>query len=116
MIINYKQNNELPPLAWIAIVGTDGSTEVIHGNSVINTPEFFASGIWDGKCEDGNIDSCNFSCSTGAKCYDNHLVFATPHHTQACIFSIETGGVKLFSNSAAFLLAYSGRKYDPDYY
>ena len=116
MTINYKQNNELPPLAWIAIVGASGSVEVIHGSSVIKTPEFFASGIWDGKCEDGNFDTCNFSCCTGAKRYDNHLVFATPHHTQACIFSIEMGGVIIFSNSAAFLLTYSGRRYNPDYY
>lgn len=92
MIINYKLNMELPPLAWMAIVGNNGTVEVIHGKSVIKTSKFFASGVWDGDCEEGNFDTCNFSCCTGAKCHGDHLVFATPHHTQASIFSIEMGG------------------------
>ena len=111
-----KRGDNLPPLSWLAVVDSDSKVEIIHGKSVHSTPNFFASGVWDGRCEDGDFDSCNFSCCTGAKILDDKVIFSTPSHTQASIFLIEWKSRLFVSNSAAFLLAYTGLRYDADYY
>ncbi len=111
-----KLGDSLPSLSWLAVMGTDGTVEIIHGKSVCCTPDFFVSGVWDGRFEDGDFDTCNFSCCTGARITDNNITFSTPHHVQACIYLVEDKGKLYFSNSAAFLLAYTDFCYDADYY
>ena len=82
MKFTYKQNTKIPSLAWLAIVKSDNRVEVLAGPSVYHSENFFVSGVWDVNCEDEDFAICNFSCCTGAKFFDDHIVFSTPHNTQ----------------------------------
>lgn len=45
MKIDHKLNEKLPPLAWIAIVQTNGVVEVMSGDAVIHKPDFLLQGF-----------------------------------------------------------------------
>lgn len=117
MVFKYTIKKNLPPLSWLAIVSANNdSIEVIAGRTVETFDRFFVSGVWDGDFKTGDFEHCNFSCCTGAIVKDDGVIFLTPHHLNACIFSIKEKGSIYLSNSLSFLLAYTNNELDPNYY
>lgn len=118
MKFNYIVKHTLPPLSWLAIVSNGREViDVYTGNAVETFDDFFVSGAWDGDFEIGDFDKCNFACCTGARLQDSRISFLTPHHLNACIFSIKmSDNILVLSNSVSFLLAITGDRFDPDYY
>ncbi len=90
--------------------------QVFAGNAVEMYDNFFVSGVWDGDFEEGDFENCNFACCTGARNKGESVMFLTPHHINACIFAIRMDNNLYFSNSASFLLAFTDKNFDPDYY
>lgn len=117
MEFNYTIKKNLPPLSWLAIVSENCDTiEVVVGSTVETFDSFFVSGVWDGDFKTGDFEQCNFSCCTGAKLKDDYVLFLTPHHLNACIFSVREEKKIYLSNSLSFLLAYTNKGLDPNYY
>lgn len=117
MRFKYTVKEDLPPLSWLAFLSRDDKfINVIVGSAVEKFDGFFVSGAWDGVFELGGFDKCNHSCCTGAKLVDDKVVFATPHHLNACIYSIQEKESICLSNSLSFLLAYTGENLDADHY
>ena len=113
----YSIKSSLPPLSWLAKVEKlSDIIQVIAGESVEIFDDFFVSGVWDGDFETGDFDNCNFACCTGARLNGEKVSFLTPHHINACVFSIEKEECIYLSNSVSFLLACTGDKLDPNYY
>lgn len=119
MRFDYTVINSLPPLSWLAVLEEGSSlVRVIVGNAVETFDDFFVSGVWDGDFEQGDFENCDFACCTGARISagSEQVVFLTPHHLNACIFSVRQNSSLILSNSASFTLAYSGEKLDPNYF
>jgi len=67
MKLQYLVNQNIPQLAWCAVVEKDSDiVRVEAGSSVYCSDNFFVAGVWDGKFTDGEFDTCNFACCTGA--------------------------------------------------
>jgi len=119
MKLQYYCNQNIPQLAWCAVVekGSD-IVRVEIGNSVYHSDNFFVAGVWDGKLSDGDFDTCNFACCTGAnvnKCKSGGVKFSTPSHLLETIFGIRSENSLFVSNSLAFALVRSGSELDINY-
>lgn len=114
MKFTYKRNEKLPPLAWLAYV-KNGVVEVTHGSMVETNDRFFVDGAWNGNYIDGGFSSANWFCGTGAEIINDSVVFSTPSHVTAGLYSYHNKGGIYVSNSLQFLLVMSGLKFDPQY-
>lgn len=93
-----------------------GGGKITVGQSVIYNNNFFAAGVWDGVCDDGDLLNAQFPCCTGAEFYNNRIVFVTPIHLQEAIYSIKTDDTLFISNSVPFVLEASHSDLDVNYY
>lgn len=79
-------------------------------------PDSFVAGIWDGNFNASNFHLSQAFMGTGACLNGEGVIFATPNHLQESIYSIKHANKLYLSNSLAFILAYTGRELDVDYY
>ena len=64
----YNINEQLPALAWLAIISKNDETiKVSCGEAVVTSNEWFAAGVWNGDLQKGEIDTCSTCCCTGMK-------------------------------------------------
>lgn len=68
MRFEYYINNQQPALSWLAVITKGSDVVKVHcGNAVITTEEWFAAGVWDGRLQNGEMDTCSTCCCTGMK-------------------------------------------------
>ena len=106
----------LPRLAWCARVTAGASVvEVLHGDWVETWPHAFCEGAWDGPFEVGDFAAAATFMGSGGRVTPEGLLLAAPTHVMARLYTIETGGRLLASNSLVFLLAQTGDALDLDH-
>lgn len=94
-----------------------GGGKTVIGNAVISKKDnFFAAGVWDGDCKEGDLLHTQFACCTGAIIKDDKIIFVTPNHMQEAIYSIRCNNTLCFSNSVPLLLAVSDSDLDENYF
>lgn len=115
MILHYKEIKNLPPLSWFAEV-KDGEANIFHGFRVEISDNWYVEGAWSGDFKKGDFLQSEWFCGTGAKVFNDQIVFSTPTHVTSGLFvqNIQGGGYRV-SNSLYFLMAKSSLRLDPQY-
>lgn len=114
MIVSYKENKQFPSLAWGASV-CENKIEIIHGNHVECTDDFFVEGAWDGEFKDGLFTNANWFCGTGAEIKKNEIIFSTPSHVTYGLYMYKNNQTICISNSLYLLMALNGLEMDSEY-
>lgn len=119
MRFEYHEICSLPKLSWLAVMEEENSIiKVHHGAMVECRPDSFVAGIWDGDFQTTDFCESHAFQGTGAclQKLSGGITFATPNHLQESIYSIRIEHTLYLSNSVAFILAFTGRDLDADYY
>lgn len=114
MELVYRCNPNLPSLAWLARVNGD-KVEVQHGEKVETHERFFVEGAWGGYFSEGEFDTAEWFCGTGAVLRGDAVVFASPTAMHAGIFMVQNENGVVLSNSLPFLMASEDYRYDADW-
>lgn len=104
MRLEYKKNDNIATLSWCAKVKKD-CIEVIHGNNVEITSDWFVEGAWNGNYDDGEFCTSDWFCGTGARVYDDKIIFSTSTDMTSGLFIRRTEGEYCVSNSLYLLMA-----------
>lgn len=116
MEITYIEMQDLPKMAWGAIIEKDTLDLVVyHGKNVETQKEFFVEGAWEGDFTEGRFDQANFFNGTGGRKKQETLLFVTPTHTLSRLNSIYLEDQLIVSNSMAFALYLAQTGLDPQY-
>ena len=112
--IEYKINNNLPKLAWLADIDRASGKVTVHTGSCVECQDsFFVAGAWNGEFSEAGFDSSSVFYGTGAKFTSDSLHFYTPSHALERLVSYEDDKRVLFSNSVPLAMSYAELELDP---
>ena len=115
MQFKYNINNQLPPLAWFALIAGD-TINVECGNAVACNDQFFVSGAWAGNFADGDFLHSDLRCMTGCSIANQGISFSTSSYPQETMFSMNTPEGFAIANSLPLLLAATDSKLDRNFF
>lgn len=107
MHFDFRTDDALPPLAWLAIVETAaGRCRVEHGRQVETSDTFFVEGAWPGPFAEGRFHLCESFFGSGAvRLSTGDLIFVPSSTTVDYLYHRIFDGDLYVSNSLPFLLA-----------
>lgn len=112
----YRQIDEWPPLAWLAVCrANEPHVHVAHGRRVETSPQWFAEAVWDGDFASGDFDRTDLVFGSGARIRGDAVVFVSSATTVDRLHWLEADGRVWVSNSLACLLSAVGGQVDPAY-
>lgn len=120
MQITYIEMQQLPKMAWGAIV-EKGTLDVVvyHGRSVETQKEFFVEGAWEGDYAEGRFDQADFFNGSGGrmnqKTFKKSFMFVTASHTLDRLHTIRLKNKLVVSNSMPFALHLADTRLNPRY-
>ncbi|MFL2105634.1 hypothetical protein [Desemzia sp. FAM 23991] len=120
MQITYIEMQQLPKMAWGAIV-EKGTLDVVvyHGRSVETQKEFFVEGAWEGNFTEGRFDQADFFNGSGGrmnqKTFKKSFMFVTSSHTLDRLHTIRLKNKLIVSNSMPFALHLAHTRLNPRY-
>jgi hypothetical protein len=109
----YDQSRSLPPLAWIAEVGS-GEVRVRCGTSVRCTPVGFVEGTWVGPADIARLADSTCVFGSGMVGAGEQLVAVPPSHPLERIYLHREEGTVVVANSIAAVLETRGLELDPN--
>lgn len=113
MIIKTEDIN-LPRLTWIAEYRlTNRQLTVSHGRDVEVGDDFLVAGVWEGRYEDHDYDTCSHFFGSGLKISNNELIAVPSTGLVDRIFVGESEDRYYISNSIIEILARTKSKLDP---
>ena len=116
MNLKYIQANNLPKLAWCALLRKNSNrVDVYHGSQVETQPDFFAEGAWNGAFSAHDFLNATILSGTGAVCEPDQLHICTSTDKLSPVFSIRQADTVFISNSPLFALSAAGETPDPAY-
>jgi hypothetical protein len=120
MKIIYHEYDQLPKLAWCAVVEENSPhIHVYHGKNVETFENFFVEGAWNGDFASAGFDKSYFFMGSGMR-LENHegnekMIFSTPNHTFERLHSISNQKTRFISNSLPFILSMTQGDLDIEY-
>lgn len=120
MQITYIEMQQLPKMAWGAIVEKETlNVTVYHGSNVEAQEDFFVEGAWESDFIEGRFDQANFFNGSGGrkkqKSFKKTFMFVTSSHTLDRLHTIRLPQKLIVSNSMPFSLHLANTKLDPRY-
>ncbi|MBM6614824.1 hypothetical protein JTF06_07960 [Desemzia sp. RIT804] len=122
MKITYIEMQQLPKMAWGAIVEKDTlDVAVYHGKNVETQKTFFVEGAWDGEFIEGRFDRADFFNGSGGRMnqdqdrVEKSFMFVTSSHTLDRLHTIRLKHKLIVSNSMPFALHLAHARLNPRY-
>lgn len=116
MKITYIELQQLPKMAWGAIIEKETFDVIVyHGRNVETQKEFFVEGAWEGNFAEGRFDQANFFNGSGGRMKQKKILFVTSNHTLDRLHSVRLKDKLVVSNSMPFALHLSEAKLDIGY-
>lgn len=110
---NYFVNKDVGRLSWGMVVEPNKKEiNVIVGEMVETTQNFFVSGVWDGDFLLGKFESAEMFCGSGVKLVENKILVSSSTHERQRVCYMEKGQVVYVSNSIPFMLALTKEAFD----
>lgn len=104
---------ELPPLAWSALLPKGGTAiDLYHGRNVEVLPAGFFEGAWAGDFAKATFDRATNVFGSGGALLQDKVVFVGPSHTLEPLYIAQTNELSAVSNSLTFLLYRTGLQLD----
>lgn len=105
--------DELPALAWIAVLPKGGTAlDLQHGRYVEVFPAGFFEGAWEGVFAEAAFDRATNVFGSGGTLLQDEVIFVGPSHTLEPLYIARTDQLSAVSNSLTFLLHRSGLQFD----
>jgi hypothetical protein len=112
--IDYRRNDELPKLAWVASLDLRSNhLRVAHGRGVECRPQWMVEGLWDGRFEDGDFHRGAHLFGSGIRLEPDSVYFMPSCALVDRLFYCRNGDELLVSNSLLVLLATTDAELDP---
>lgn len=116
MILEYREYEQLPRLAWLARLSRgSGRAVVSHGPWVETNERFFLEGAWDGPFQEGGFDCSLMLMGSGGIADASGVLFCGAAHPLERLFVLEHGDDLLVSSSLVFALTAGEADLDPDH-
>ncbi|MCW5617944.1 MAG: hypothetical protein KIS65_01830 [Nitrosomonas sp.] len=113
MKFEFFSNQELPTLAWCALIKRDIEVVYVeHGNGVDIAEDFFVEGAWNGKFSSGEFFKSDVFLGSGAILQKDRVLFCPTTHSMDRLYSLRTNDSLFVSNSLIYLLEASGKWFD----
>ena len=117
MRMEFRCNEQLPMLSWLAEVAKNSDIVSITGGKGVEFGQsFFVEGAWDGDFVEGQFDKSLVFTGSGARLQNNAVLFASPCNTIEAVYMYRTDRTVCFSNSIAFLLEVTSKSLDYKYF
>ena len=114
MKVTAKINKEFPALAWISNISGE-RIEIIHGDHVEMTENFWVEGAWSGEFDQGLFADAEWFCGTGGVIKSKEVIYSTPSHVTYGIYIFRKDQAICVSNSLYLLMAYNELEMDTEY-
>ncbi len=109
-------NTRLPPLAWVVSIDyLSDRIKLLHGKSVVVSPDGFVEGAWSGDFNINSFRSAEYVIGSGGWIEAGKLKLRTSTHTLERLWLLKTKNGVYVSNSLPFLLAESNAALDLKY-
>jgi len=107
MRLEYQRVDQLPPLAWLAILDFErGVAAAYGGSSVVATPDWIFEGAWAGPLELGGFHRTQTVFGSGLHVEGNRVFVCPPTTTLESVYYYPLSGQRvLVSNSPVALMA-----------
>jgi len=114
--LRYAPVADWPPLAWLArCTASDRVIEVLHGDRVEVTPDWFCEAVWTGDYEAADFDKSDVVFGSGARVRGERATFVSASSTVDRLHALELSDGAWVSNSLACLLATARAGVEPLY-
>jgi hypothetical protein len=114
--LRYARVADWPPLAWLArCTASAREIEVLHGDLVEVTPDWFCEAVWTGDYEAADFDKSDVVFGSGARVRGERATFVSASSTVDRLHALELSDGAWVSNSLACLLATARAGVDPLY-
>lgn len=114
MRLQFVQNPDLSPLAWLATVSlTDGVTTIVHGRWVELQEDGLVEGVWDGPFEELGLGFSAYVFGSGVVRQEHGILFVSSTSTTDYLYWQQTAADKVVvANTLPLLLAAIGDQLD----
>jgi len=114
--LRYTRVAHWPPLAWLARCTVSApEIEVLHGDLVEVTPDWFCEATWAGDYEAADFDKSDVVVGSGARVRGDRATFVSSSSTVDRLHALDLSDGAWVSNSLACLLASARTGVDPLY-
>jgi hypothetical protein len=108
--VSIEENENLPPLGWIAEVDLScHAISIQHGSRVEHGSRWIVEGVWDGSFG-GAFDRCAHLFGSGVRVGDESITFVPSCALVDRLVWADRNGALIVSNSLALLLAKTGAR------
>lgn len=111
--IEYKINDKLPKLAWLADIDRETGKVAVHAGSCVECQDsFWVAGTWNGDFLSADFDTSSVFYGTGVKFDGSGIHLYTPSHALERLVGYEDKEKIVFSNSVPMIMSYTGLELD----
>ena len=114
--LQYKSIGHLTRLGWLAkIPQSPGTIEVLLGDLVERTDQWFVEGSWDGEFSEGDFDRSAYFFGSGIRLREDGISVVPSRATIDSLYYCRSNETLLVSNSMVLLMSAIDAQLDPQY-